>query len=134
MNIRISIYLIIFSFIKTNVDWQRLNSYHRNSHQEKQSISNIWVMIRISLSSFIFFLFVGFFVHYIIYTTKLIILNILWHYARNALHSLFMSVHDISYVHMFYMIFYTVYNIYDECCSVFNLPINIGIDYFYKCK
>ena len=120
MNIRISIYLIIFSFIKTNVDWQRLNSYHRNSHQEKQSISNIWVMIRISLSSFIFFLFVGFFVHYIIYTTKLIILNILWHYATNALHSLFMSVHDIFYVHMFlFMIFYTVYNIYDECCSVF---------------
>ena len=107
-------------FTKTNVDWQRLNSYHRNSHQEKQSISNIWVMIRISLSSFIFFLFVGFFVHYIIYTTKLIILNILWHYATNALHSLFMSVHDISYVHMFlFMIFYTVYNIYDECCSVF---------------
>ena len=85
--------------------------------KEKQSMRNIWVMIRIFLSSFIF-LFVGFFVHYIIYTTKLIVHNILWHYFANALHSLFMSIHDIFCVHMFsFTILHTVYNFYDECCS-----------------
>ena len=68
--------------------------------KEKQCMRDILVMIRIFISSFIF-LFVGFFVHYIIYTTKLIVHNIFWHYATNALHSLFMSIHDIFCVHMF---------------------------------